>query len=236
MVNVDGNTLLWVSALALIGIAVMVKPIYKATTIFWQSVWFLMAVRKYRGNMRDSLRRLPKLMARKYKTGKAADNLRSHLVYHFERGGRVENKVTQDQPWLTAYANWLVTSEKDPKQSGMHFNMRSSVVESHRYTMHRTWLTLLDGRHPVIHFTYDPDSTITELLANEMWAFLITTAFYAPDIKYIVIENCPDIVGYISTAPCEKIIANGVESTIFAPSQHLLKTIGVEAPNEILPA
>lgn len=236
MVSVDGSTLFWVSLFALIGIVAMVKPIFKATSVFWQSVWFLLAVRKYRGNMREALRRLPRLAIRKYKTGQAAYNLRQHLVYHFEQGGRVENKVTQDRPWLDSYASWLVASKSDPEQQGANFAMRITDTETHRYTMHRTWLTLLDERHPVIRLTYEPDSTITGMLADEMWPFLMTTAFYSPDIKYIAIENCPDIVAYVSTAPSETIVCNGIEYTIFAPSPRLLETIGIEAPNEILPA
>lgn len=224
MVSVDSNTLVWIALFAAIGIISMVPKIYKATTTFWQAVWFLSETRKYKGDMGKAFRMLPRLMVSRFKYGKAAENIKPHLVYHFVSGGRTENKITQDISWLEHIADWLSKTTK-----GSTLQMTLGDIELNTQSimhMKRSTLALSDGMHAALIIEdFNNDPLITEQLAHDFWPFLATLKFYAPEINYVLVKNCPTAISYISTSPCEIREVGGIEYTIFATSQSIVETI-----------
>ena len=216
MVNVDVSTLWFIIAFAAIGILASFPIIYKATRTFWQSVWYIMAVHKHKGSMSKAFKMLPRLAHTYYKTSRASENIypHLHLVYHFGVNGRVENRITQDHEWLEYVGKWLPGTEKG---DFVKMHMRDEDDNVHRLNIKRTTLVLTESVHDILVVKdFSADSFITAHFAHEMWQFLPTVRFYGNTIDYVLIENCPDEVGYISAMPNEIIEHKGKRYSVFS--------------------
>lgn len=222
MVPVNDVSLWVVIVFALIGMWAAVPKVYRAVQSFWRGVWFLTETRKHKGDMSKSLRMLPRLLRQSYKYNNAAENILPHLVYYFEPGGRTHNLVTKDIEWLEQLASWL---KKSSNKDRVQIVFKTEGSDEPKYLrLLRTTMDTNDGRKHIIVI----DDSIMEcsvILAHVMWEFLTTVKFYCPDIEYVLVENCPEVIEYISTIPTIVENVNGRDYTLFAVTESMVKLV-----------